>query len=183
MRLPGSGVGECGLDKAIKEDITLEVQEHILHRHAQLAQRLGRPLTVHCVGAWGRLQAVLSTYRDSPIILHSANSCSVESALLLAAQPNIYFSFTGRSIQPRVRQLMRSVPYNRFLIETDSPDQLLASLKTETGRPGEGEDQDFNKPANLRVACEEIAEALGVDSAQLAELSCRNARLVFDFTA
>ena len=73
---------------------------------------------------------------------------------------------------------MRSVPHNRFLIETDSPDQLLASLKTATG-----EGEDVNKPANLRVACDEIAEALGVDSAQLGALSCRNARLVFDIAA
>ena len=195
VRLPAAGVGECGLDKAIKADVPMSVQEDLLHRHCQLAARLGRPVTVHCVGAWGRLLEVLRVYSNPQaggppaIVLHSANSCSLETALALTALPNVYFSFTGvRVTLPRVRQMMLYVPHDRFLLETDAPDQLLPSLKAVGAGAGAGAGaggaggEGFNQPAFVQQACLEVAAALGVDSALLAELTVRNAKRVFDFS-
>jgi Tat protein secretion system quality control protein TatD with DNase activity len=124
------------------------------------------------------LQAILSQYPTIPaIVLHSASSCSIETARLLAAQDNVYFSFTARGLLPRVKQLILSCPKNRFLLETDSPSQLLPSLK----RPDAAADELHNTPANLRTACEEISAACGLDCSQLALLSLNNAKRVFDF--
>lgn len=52
---PLAGVGECGLDKSIRKEASLELQQKILHAHFQLAKRYRRSITLHCVGAWGRL--------------------------------------------------------------------------------------------------------------------------------
>ena len=50
-----AGVGECGLDKAIAKAVSMDRQYDILRRHMAVAARHRRPVTLHCVGAWGRL--------------------------------------------------------------------------------------------------------------------------------
>ena len=170
-RFPAAGVGECGLDKAIKADVPLELQVEIMRRHCEIAERHGRPVTVHCVGCWGRLQEVLREFQTTPVVLHSVNSCPPEVAsMIVSSQSNVFFSFTGRSLIPRVRQLIEAVPGDRILLETDSPDQLLPSLK---------EMHAFNSPMNVRVACREVALLLGVDASALATLCKENALSIF----
>lgn len=175
MRLPSAGVGECGLDKAIRADVPMEVQEAVLRKHLALGERLGRPVTIHCVGQWGRLAEILADFTRTPVVLHSANSISLELARAITAQQsNVYFSLTGKAANPpRVRQLLHAViPHDRLLLETDSPDQLLPRLR---------EAAAHNEPAFLRQACVEIADALEVEASSLAALCRQNAQRVFNF--
>lgn len=173
LRLPNAGIGECGLDKAIRGDVPMEVQEALLRKHCALAERLERPVTIHCVGQWGRLAELLVEFTTCPIVLHSANSISPETARTITAQQsNVYFSLTGKTNNPpRVRQLLHSViPHDRLLLETDSPDQLLPRLR---------ETAAHNEPAFLRHACVEVADALDVDATALGALCRQNAQRVF----
>jgi len=99
---PAAGVGECGLDKAIARAVPLDTQEDILGHHVAVAGRYRRPVTIHCVGSWGRLLDALRRLRPahpgvSAYVLHSCNSMPPEMAANFAALDNVYFSFTGTS--------------------------------------------------------------------------------------
>ena len=58
LAIPAAGVGECGLDRGIK-NVDMTAQIDILRKHIRIAARLNRSVTIHCVGAWGQLLEVL----------------------------------------------------------------------------------------------------------------------------
>jgi TatD DNase family protein len=51
---PQASIGECGLDTWISQP-PLEIQRPIFLDQLRLARELDRPLTVHCLKAWGPL--------------------------------------------------------------------------------------------------------------------------------
>lgn len=166
----GTGVGECGLDKVIKKRVSLEVQEAILIDHISLASRYNRPLTLHCVGAWGRLLQVLeSQTKDqypSSIVLHSCNSLPVEMVTSFLKLPNVFFSFSGSITgKEKTCQLLRSIPLNALLLETDSPDQTPREVSARLS---------YNEPAVLRVVLAMAAKELGIGRSELAAITREN---------
>jgi len=60
QRHPAAGVGECGLDRGVAKEVPYALQEAVLLEHFVLASRYGRALTLHCVGCWDRLLALLT---------------------------------------------------------------------------------------------------------------------------
>jgi TatD DNase family protein len=174
-----AGVGECGLDKAINKTVSLDVQNSILKRHMQIAAQHNRPVTMHCVGAWGTLLETIKWHEKESkrtgrsvraYVLHSCNSMPPEMASSFASIPSVYFSFTARSLGAKETRLARSVPLERILIETDSPDQLPLPLK---GR------LDSNEPCLIRHSCTLLAKTLEIDPNTLAETTVANAERVF----
>jgi len=127
---PGAGVGEIGLDKA--RNVDLARQSEVLHRQLEIAGRLARPLAIHCVRAWSDLLSILK--RNLPakarFMVHSfQGSAQVLKDLLTLGG---YISFSWKSLQRDTEEsiaLMRRVPLDRLLLETDFP-------YTEPGRIG-----------------------------------------------
>lgn len=172
---PGAGVGETGLDRAIRRDLSLEVQTRLLASHLRVAQRLRRPVTLHCVGAWGALLDELRLYPRIPaIVLHAADAMPLEMAeRFTAALPQTYFSFNFKGRGEAGAELVRRVPRDRLLLESDSP-----------GRPPEalrGRGVLVHEPAGVLFACVQAARALGLDLSQVAEITRVNAESVFNF--
>ncbi|KAG5189221.1 hypothetical protein JKP88DRAFT_353179 [Tribonema minus] len=54
-----AGVGECGLDRTRRKEVSLDEQEEAMMQHLEVAVRLQRHATLHCVGAFGRLLGAL----------------------------------------------------------------------------------------------------------------------------
>eukprot|EP00611_Tribonema_gayanum_P007617 TRINITY_DN17029_c0_g1_i1.p1 TRINITY_DN17029_c0_g1~~TRINITY_DN17029_c0_g1_i1.p1 ORF type:complete len:198 (+),score=41.84 TRINITY_DN17029_c0_g1_i1:157-750(+) len=50
-----AGVGECGLDRTRRKEVSLDEQEEAMMQHLEVAAQLQRHATLHCVGAFGRL--------------------------------------------------------------------------------------------------------------------------------
>lgn len=121
----GLGVGEIGLD-ARKPDP--KAQMRAFTEQIELAARVGRGIVLHAVRAHAEILAALRPCaRALPrIVLHGA-SCS----------PEIWREYERlgacASIGPavlnpratRVRELIRIVPEDRLLFETDSPDMAV----------------------------------------------------------
>jgi TatD DNase family protein len=95
----------------------------------------------------------------------------VEMAKDFAAIPGVYFSFTARSLGPREVRLVRSVPVERILVETDSPDQLPVELKGKMAR---------NEMFVARMSCVRLAKAKEMEPVAFAIATAENARNVFD---
>ena len=149
-KYPQSSLGECGLDRWMKEP-DLADQHQVFRQQLQLAAELKRPATIHCLKAWGPLLEELRAAETLPkFLLHSfAGSKEIaEECLKLGA----YFSFSGYFLHPRkekVREVFKALPSDRILVETDAPD--MASPNPEFSF------QDLNHPANLHQISQELA--------------------------
>ncbi len=180
LQHPRAGVGEIGLDRW-KEGLPYEEQEAVFLAQWQVAVALNRPVSVHCLKAWGRLHSLLREHPapERGFLLHSYGGPveMVDTFVQLGG----YFSFPGAYLaerkEPR-REVFRKIPLDRLLIETDAPDQML---------PGEAnryplcdsDGEPLNHPANLGCVYEGCAAALGMDSAALARAVEQNFRRLF----
>ena len=147
---PRAGVGECGLDKWIW-DHQIDDQEAVFREHVRLATRYQRPLTIHCLKAWGRLLDILKSEElpDAGFVLHSYPGPKEMVAPM--AELGAYFSFSGDFIHDRkkaARETFLTVPADRLLIETDAPNMSpppthdAYSAVSPTGEP-------VNHPGNI----------------------------------
>ena len=129
LRHPGAGLGEVGLDKCKKvlDRTPLDVQTDLFLRQLRIAKDLGRPVSVHCVKAWGRMQECLQAEGPFPagVLLHSfMGPVEVIKGL---SKLNAYFSLSLSVLklkEQRARDVIKAIPLDRLVLETDSPDSL-----------------------------------------------------------
>jgi len=130
---PTAGIGECGLD-AKSTSCPLDLQIPVFTRQLQLACELNRPLTIHCVGAWGRLIELLKQHAAPTNWLLHSFSGSTEIARQLTKM-GAFFSISARSIKPtggKILQAFREIPPERILLESDAPNHPLDLAATGT---------------------------------------------------
>lgn len=170
---PAASIGECGLDRWVDEP-DIGIQPPVFLDQLTIARELDRPITIHCLKAWGPL---FEAFAESPpprrFLMHSYNG-SIETARRLADM-GAYFSFSGHFLHPRkeaVREMFRQLPHDRILLETDAPDMLPPEESITHPLPGK-----CNHPANLPAIGSGLAEILGVPDC--AELTRRNAGVCF----
>jgi len=155
-----SAVGEIGLDRW-KPDLPYAGQEEVFVAQLQIAAERDRPVSIHCLQAWGRMFELL---KSGPrprcgFLLHSYGG--PKEMVKPFADLGAYFSLPGyyaHERKERQRETFKYVPHERLLIETDAPDQSLPDardhfplLEAVTGKP-------LNHPANLRGVYEFAAE-------------------------
>jgi TatD DNase family protein len=147
----GAGAGECGLDFS-EGRAAPEVQEAALRVQVAAAVRRDLPLSLHCVKAADRLEAVL---RETGLpraggLVH-AFSGSPETARRLLAL-GLHLSFGGALTKPgatRAAASFREADPDRILLETDAPD-----LAPQGAAPP-------NEPANLALVARAAASLRG----------------------
>lgn len=105
-------IGECGIDRLREADIKL--QEELFMRHARLAERVGKPLIIHCVRAWGELLGAYSDIKPSqPWIIHGFRGGPALAHQLLNVGMHISL---GEHFN---RATAAIIPDDRLHIETD----------------------------------------------------------------
>lgn len=179
-RTPGAVVGEIGLDRW-KPQLSYEAQEEVFVVQLRMALQRRLPASIHCLKAWGRLQALLQSESTpgSAFLLHSFGG-PVEMIQPLAAIGS-YFSFPGYYLHPhkeKQRATFKSVPFDRLLLETDAPDQL----PPEMWRPftvDEEANPPANHPANLAAVYQGFADALHQPIQGIMDQAERNFRALF----
>jgi TatD DNase family protein len=173
--------------------ITMDKQIQYLRHHIRLACKYHRPLSIHCVtGCWSALFATLKEQLDSlsqdnqcckSIILHSCHSMSVDTFKQFQKYFNnnennsdgnrLFYSFAATAFsQKSALKLLKEIPLDYILLESDSPDQL----------PREFYDQNiqFNTPLIVKYSCFELCKLLNLDNPNvIAETSVRNAKKAF----
>ena len=170
---PHAGVGEIGLDHAL-EHADLAAQERVFLEQFALSIELGRPASLHCRRAFGRLLELLPRFPLHPtgFVIHSYSGAAELIAPLVRF--GAYFSFSGsitHSGNRRGHTALRAVPTERLLIETDAPD--LPPVVA--GQPVAGP----NEPANLIHVLHAAAGLRGVPEAELAAQTWANACRLF----
>ncbi len=177
---PSAGIGEVGLDRWI-EGHDLADQMLVLREELALARQLGRVVTIHCLKAWGALEALVRerTLPESGFLIHAYGG-SLETAQVLADH-GAYFSFSPSFLQPRKsaqREVFARLPRERLLVETDAPDlgpppeRNAYPLTDPSGQP-------VNDPRNLEVASAGLAEVRQIPVDELQSLLAENFTRLF----
>ena len=167
---PHAAIGECGLDRW-KTPFDLPEQLGCLSAQIQLARDLGRPLTIHCLKAWGPLLELLEEEDSLPPFLLHAYSGSTE---LVAKFVDLgaYFSFNGYFLHERkasVRATFKTIPADRLLVETDAPAMLPPPEAISHLLP-----DNQNHPANLASHLAPLARLLEMPEEELAGILATN---------
>jgi TatD DNase family protein len=141
-------VGEIGLDRWM-EDCGSAAQEDVFVQQLSLASALNRPVSIHCLKAWGRLLEILRNEQcpATGFLLHSYGG----PAEMISAFTDLgaYFSFSAyfaHSRKAKQRGAFLRVPMDRLLLETDAPD-MSPPPELQEFKIGEG----VNHPANIRA--------------------------------
>ena len=172
---PQASIGECGLDQWIS-DPPVDYQRPIFVAQLRLARETDRPLTIHCLKAWGALFEAFAEAPPPPRFLMHSFGGSIEIARRLVSL-GAFFSFSGYFLQPRksaVLEVFRQLPPDRILLETDAPDMLPPAGIITHPLP-----ENRNHPANLPAIGEALATALSMTPEELSALTRDNARRCF----
>lgn len=106
-------IGECGIDK-LKGVGEIQQQIQLTKLHAQLAERVGKPLLLHIVGAWNEIIALHKEIKPSqPWIIHGFRGKPQLAKQLINA--GFYISL-GSKFNPLTEAV---IPAERLLRETD----------------------------------------------------------------
>jgi TatD DNase family protein len=178
---PRSSVGEIGLDRW-KEPYDLADQLRVLETQWNLAVELERPITVHCLQAWGVLEEFLRRAKRAPrgFLLHAYGGPG--EMVPGFVRHGAFFSFNGYFLLPRkanTRRVFAEIPLDRLLVETDAPAMSLPPERVVYPLPEAEPGKAVNHPANLRVVYEALAEIRGMTVLELAEVVEANFHRLF----
>ena len=164
------GIGEIGLDHHLPAD-TRPLQLEVFRIQVRLANRLGRPASIHCRRAWRPLIETLKAEGGLAAggVLHAYGGAP--DLVPALERRNLMVSFAGGITRPNARRPVaacRAVSADRLLVETDSPDILP------TGCAG-----PHNERACIERVLEAVAMARGMRRPEAAEQTWHNARRLF----
>jgi TatD DNase family protein len=158
-------IGETGLDY-YRQNGDLEWQRARFRTHIRAARECGKPLIIHTREAGEDTLRIMREEGASQTggVMH----CFTETLELARAaiDLNFYISFSGIVTFKNalaIKEVVKSVPLERMLIETDSP--YLAPV------PHRGK---TNEPGWVRHVAEEIARLRGISLETVAEATSAN---------
>ncbi len=166
-------IGEIGLD-FYRDWSPPEAQRAAFAAQLRLARELALPIVVHDRDAHEEILAALEApeHRGIAGVLHcfSGGPAEAERALALG----FHVSFTGSITygKGKADRVLRVVPLERLLLETDAPYM--------TPVPHRGE---RNEPAYVGFVAEALAEKTGRTREEVREATTRAARSLFGFPA
>ncbi|NLE65408.1 MAG: TatD family hydrolase [Elusimicrobia bacterium] len=124
--------GEMGLDKS-RKNIGMDVQKEVFVRQIRLAKKYDRPFAVHCVRAWSDVIPLIREHASGVRFLMHCFQGSREIAEEVLGMGG-FLSLSVRDFlkgEAGFRDLVRGVPLEKVLIETDFPYQV------KPGSPGD----------------------------------------------
>ncbi|MCC5806686.1 MAG: TatD family hydrolase [Opitutales bacterium] len=173
---PSAGVGETGLDRWI-EGHDLDDQLGVFRVHMKIAAELNRPLTVHCLRAWGAMRDCLAAgpLPERGFLLHAYGGPA--EMLGSFVDMGAYFSFSTYFTDPRrhrVRDTFAHIPAERLLVETDAPAMPPPPRLNRNHLDDPEDGSPLNHPANLALALAALAEIRSETVAALEQRTAEN---------
>lgn len=171
-------VGECGLDY-FRDFSPREAQRRAFDEQLDLAARVRKPVFLHERDAHDDFAAIVREFR--PRLAGGVAHCFTGSLAQARTYLDLglHIGITGWICDERrgqhLRDVVRHIPADRLLIETDAPYLLPRDLRPQpkTRR---------NEPVHLPHVLEAIAQARGESPASLAQATTRNALTLFNWS-
>ncbi|SFM86262.1 TatD family hydrolase [Methylobacterium pseudosasicola] len=167
------GIGEAGLDYHYPDGAPEAVQERVLRAHIEAARLSGLPLVIHARDADDHMERVLTDEMGKKpfrAVLHCFSSG--RRLAEVGIELGLSISFSGIVTFRRshaLRDIARSVPLDRILVETDAP---FLAPEPHRGRT--------NEPAYTADTAQSLAETLGLSAEDFARLTTANFFALFD---
>jgi len=119
-------IGECGLDKRIETPMDLQVQ--VFELQLALAEKYNKPVIIHCVAAFQEIIETKKRLKISvPMIIHGFSKNEQTAKQLI--DNGFYLSFGKYLLRnPELESVFKSVPNDRFFLETDTIEENIASV-------------------------------------------------------
>jgi len=168
-------IGETGLDFN-RNYSPPEAQQQAFCAQMELAAARGMPLFCHQRDAHARFVELLGKYRDrlGPVVVHCFTD--TREALMDYLDLDCHIGITGWICDERrgleLQQLVRLIPAERLLLETDAPYLLPRDL---VPKPS----SRINEPAYLPHILDAVASHQAKPAAQLARETLSNSRHFF----
>lgn len=170
-----AAIGETGLD-TYRDYSPLPVQQDYFARHLELARSRELPIIIHCRDAQAEMLPMLrAAAAGGPIrgVLHAFSGTADFADECLALGLHVGFAgnvtYSNRK-NDYLRDVARSVPEERLLVETDSPYLVPQAFRGRKTR---------NEPAYVVRTAAYLAELRGVPVERLAAAATANARRLF----
>jgi TatD DNase family protein len=166
-------VGECGLDFNRNYSPHPD-QEKSLVAQLELGLSLGKPLFLHSRDAHPRFAEILKAHGVKRAVAHCFTGEREELRAYLDL--GLYVGITGWICDERrgqhLLELVREIPRDRLLLETDAPYLTPRDMKPQPKARR-------NEPAFLVHIAKAVARTLGRTAEEVAEETTRNARMLF----
>ncbi len=169
-------IGETGLDFN-RNFSSPEQQIHVFEQQLRLAAELQMPLFLHERDAHEEQLKLLKEYRQQ--VPSGVAHCftGTENEMNNYLELDLYIGITGWVCDERrglhLQKLVKDIPLDRLLLETDAPYLLPRTLKRKPK-------SRRNVPANLRHICDQVANLLDMQPEQLAKATTDNAKRLFN---
>jgi len=166
-------IGECGLDFNRNYSPHPD-QEKWFEAQIELACELKKPLFLHSRDAFSRFAEILKAHPLPKAVAHcfTGEKAELHSYLDLG----LHIGITGWICDERrgahLLELVRDIPADRLMLETDSPYLTPRDLRPQPKARR-------NEPAHLPHILRTVARCVGKPVAQVAEETTRNARTFF----
>lgn len=163
-------IGECGLDyyRSEPDEMTKAAQRARFLAHIDLAQKVKKPLVIHCRDAHVDLLAILAEQNPSvPVVIHFFTGTGELAQKYLSL--GCYLSFPGPvTYTDMYDESIKVTPLEKMLIETDSP---FAAPVPHRGKR--------NEPEYVAWVAEKAAQIKGISASEVGEATVKNALEVF----
>lgn len=164
-------IGEIGLDFHYLHS-PQDIQENVFQQFIELAKKVDKPIMIHDRDALDRTHDILRSHQIpiGRIMIHCFTGTMELAKKYLAL--GCLISFTGIITFKKadeLREVVKMVPLDQMLIETDSP--FL------TPDPFRGK---RNEPAHVRLVAEKVAEIRGISLEEVAKQTTQNAIRFFN---
>ncbi len=169
--------GECGLDY-FRDFSPRDAQRHAFEAQLELAVESGKPVFLHQRDAHEDFAAIVRVFRSRLAggVAHCFTAGLDEARTYV--ELGLYIGITGWICDERrgmhLREVVRHIPRDRLLIETDAPYLLPRNLHP---KPKDRRNEPMYLPAVLKM----IAECRGESAEELARATTANAERLFSW--
>jgi TatD DNase family protein len=161
------GIGEIGLDYFV-EHLDLRCQDYFFNAQLDLAEQFQLPVILHVRRSQDVILKALRRRKIPGGIAHAFNGSMQQAEQFIGL--GFKLGFGGAATYERalqIRRLLKELPLDSIVTETDAPDIPPAWLRAEGIA--------FNDPAFLPRIAQELATIRGIDKAVFADAVWRNA--------
>lgn len=161
------GIGEIGLDYFV-EGLDPRHQEYFFHQQLDLAQQFQLPVILHVRRSQDAILKALRKRKVPSGIAHAFNGSYQQAEQFI--ELGFKLGFGGAATYDRalqIRRLLKELPLESIVTETDAPDIPPAWLKEEGGQ--------FNEPALLPRITQQLAGIRGISEEVFSRAVWQNA--------
>lgn len=178
-------IGETGLDffrvksEEGKEKSIIDKQKELFIKHIELAQKVGKPLIVHCRDAHNDLFEILQAQFGEvrpPVEVEPRGVMHFFTGTLEQARKYIdlgfYISFSGViTFAKDYDIIVKELPLDKILTETDAPYVSPTPMRGKR-----------NEPSYVKYVAQKIADLRGVPIEEVERQTTENAKNLFNLT-